>query len=43
MIKILKTIYHILANKRMTETTDYDRGFNDCYELMKIGFQNQNI
>jgi len=38
MLRIIKTIYHILENKRKTETSDYNRGFSDCYELMKIGF-----
>jgi hypothetical protein len=38
MLRIIKTIYHILENKRKTETSEYNRGFSDCYELMKIGF-----
>ena len=39
MLRIFKTIYRILENKKKNESQDYVRGFNDCYELMKIGFE----
>jgi len=39
MLRIFKTLYRILENKKKNESQDYVRGFNDCYELMKIGFE----
>jgi hypothetical protein len=39
MLRILKTINHILDIKKKNEPQDYIRGFSDCYELLKIGFE----
>jgi hypothetical protein len=39
MFTIIKTIQAVLFNKRKTESVDYIKGFSDCFELMKIGFE----
>jgi len=39
MIHIFKTIFHIFNDKKKTESRDYVRGFGDCFELLKIGFE----
>ena len=39
MFTIIKTIQAVLFNKRKTESDDYIKGFSDCFELLKIGFE----
>lgn len=39
MIHVFKTIFQIFNNKKKTESQDYIKGFGDCFELLKIGFE----
>ncbi|OYT13973.1 MAG: hypothetical protein B6I19_02265 [Bacteroidetes bacterium 4572_114] len=39
MFRIIKTIHNIFDKKKKNETYDYIRGFGDCFELLKIGFE----
>ena len=43
MFRIIKTIYKILEQRKKNESDDYNRGFGDCFELMKIGLEKSEI
>ena len=39
MLRIIKTIQEVFRIKQSTESDEYLKGFNDCLELLKIGFE----